>query len=50
MADVNSVIQLLTEQLCECVKRNEALENELRRLQMVVCEEDAEAIQEVLDL
>ena len=49
MTDVTSVIELLTDQLCDCEKRSEAMENELTRLLEVVGEADAESIQRVLD-
>lgn len=49
MTDVKSVIELLTDQLCDCEKRSEAMENELTRLLAVVGEADAASIQKVLD-
>ena len=49
MNDVKSVIELLTDQLCDCEKRSEAMENELTRLLTVVGDEDAESIRRVLD-
>ena len=49
MTDVKAVIELLTDQLCDCEKRSEAMENELTRLLAVVGKDDAEAIQRVLE-